>query len=159
MNAAPNSRLTILTFGALTNRRVPSPGRCHDRISVTVTGAFVITLGIITIMTTAKCFQIRNTTMDPLRPTYWKFGLLGVTPVILFVSTSICLLLTSSCRHWWGVSPEWHTAHLGQNPTSLDGSPMFSCRHRNPVLPPDLQTHWSRSSYSLPFRNPTARGP
>jgi uncharacterized protein (DUF2235 family) len=36
-------------------------------------------------------------------------------------------VLTSFCRHWWGISPEWHSEQLGKNPTSLDDSPMLSC--------------------------------
>jgi hypothetical protein len=39
----------------------------------------------------------------------------------------IHLVLTSFCRHWWGISPEWHSEQLGKNPTSLDDSPMLSC--------------------------------
>jgi len=77
-------------------------------------------------------------------------------PVVL---TLIYLVLTPSCRHWWGISQEWLTKHIGQNPASLDDPPMLSCQHRNPILPQDLQTHWPRSCHSLPFRNPTARGP
>jgi hypothetical protein len=80
MNAAPNSRLTIIIFIAQMTRRVPGPERCHDQISA---------IGALTIMTdiTRKGHPMINTTMVPLRPTCWKFGLLGVTPVIHFVST------------------------------------------------------------------------
>jgi len=39
----------------------------------------------------------------------------------------IYLVLTSFCRHWWGISPEWREEQLGKNSTSLDGSPMLSC--------------------------------
>jgi hypothetical protein len=122
-------------------------------LSVTATGAFAIII-IIIIMTTLKCYQMRKMTMDPLRSTCWKFGLLGVTPVILIVPTLICLLLTSSYRHWWEVSPEWHTAHLGQNPTSLDDSATFSCQHRNPILPRDLQTVGLDLAILFPFVTP-----
>jgi hypothetical protein len=38
----------------------------------------------------------------------------------------IYLVLTSFCRHWWGISREWHSEQLGKNPTSLDDSSMFS---------------------------------
>jgi uncharacterized protein (DUF2235 family) len=37
------------------------------------------------------------------------------------------LVLTSCCRHWWGISPEWHSEQFGKNPSSLDDSPMLSC--------------------------------
>ena len=37
------------------------------------------------------------------------------------------LVLTFFCRHWWGISPKWHSEQLGQNPTSLDDPPMLSC--------------------------------
>jgi hypothetical protein len=39
----------------------------------------------------------------------------------------IYLVLTSFCRHWWGISPEWYSEQHGKNPTSLDDSPMLSC--------------------------------
>jgi hypothetical protein len=39
----------------------------------------------------------------------------------------IYLILTSFCRHWWGISPEWHSEQLGKNSTSLDDPPMLSC--------------------------------
>ena len=39
----------------------------------------------------------------------------------------IYLVLTLFCRHWWGISPEWHSEQLAKNSTSLDDSPMLSC--------------------------------
>ena len=39
----------------------------------------------------------------------------------------IYLGLTLFCRHWWGISPEWHPEQPGKNSTSLDDSPMLSC--------------------------------
>ena len=82
MNAAPNSRLIII-FSAQTTRRAQSMGRCRDQIRAT--GSLAAIINITNATTRIKYCLMRNMATTPLRPTYWKFGLLCITPVILLV--------------------------------------------------------------------------
>lgn len=44
-----------------------------------------------------------------------------------FCLNIIYMVPTLLCRHWRGISPEWHSEQFGKNSASLDDSPMLSC--------------------------------
>ena len=107
MNAAQNSRLTIIIFNAQTSRRVRNLERCRDQISAI--GSHCKEINIVIglhkdEMLSDEEYDDGPTGTDVLE--VWFAGCHSGNSAYLNV---IYLILTSFCRYWWGISPEWHS--------------------------------------------------